>query len=925
MELHLLGPVEIRHHERPVAVGRRLHRLLLGILALRANTLVSTSELVDLLWSARAPRTARAMVHSRVSELRTALTAAGIGDEQLAILTDGGGYRMLLDPTTVDVHRFRLLVARGCTADGTLDWPQRRDLLREAVALWRGPAFGGWLPRQPPPPEVESLEDARLTALEQLFEAELNTDADAGVLVERLGPLATQHPSRERFTLSLMRALAASHRPGDALRAYEQHRRWLAAELGADPSDELRQLHLTLLRAVEPDGSPPGTATSTPTLSPGPAELPAEPGGFVGRRAELTHLDAAVRTGSRIVALVGPAGVGKTALALRFAHARLHQRPVAHLYADLRGAAEPVAPATVLERFLRALGVPGDAIPADLDERAARYRSELAGQPALILLDNAASSHQVRPLLPGAGSNLVLITSRRRLDGLVATHGATQVVLAPLTESDAQHLLRQGLTASAADKSADESADLRRIAELCDRLPLALRIAAARLGEFGDGTALAGRLAAEGDRIGLLTAEDVSVRAALQVSLTALDAPSRTMFHLLGVHPGQRPGTEACAALAGLPPAVTRDLLDRLAAVHLVRSVDGRHQMHDLVRLFAAELAAADPAAASAALRRTLTFYRDTAAAADRVLRPAERPNFDTAGSPVRFADVPAALAWLDAEADNLVAAVERAEADHPRLAWQIAAAMYGWLFRRHQRDRWIDLYSRAVRAARQVGDARGEAMLSGRLAIPLSLLGRHDEAAGHGTRAYELRVAGGDQLGAATALLNLAAIENNAGRPAEAIRRLTQAEERSRTLPDAGHLRALVASNLGEAHQLAGRLGDAVAHYRTALALAETHCGARDTAEILVGLARTHRRAGQPLETLRLGQRAVEQARLAGDVLIEAEAREELGQAHLARRDHARALAELSTALETYRAKGHRGTAELTSQLAELTRSTPE
>ncbi len=308
MELHLLGPVEIRHHERPVAVGRRLHRLLLGILALRANTLVSTSELVDLLWSARAPRTARAMVHSRVSELRTALTAAGIGDEQLTILTDGSGYRMLLDPTTVDVHRFRLLVARGGVADGALDWPQRRDLLREALALWRGPAFGGWLPRQPPPPEVESLEDARLTALEQLFEAELNTDADAGVLVERLGPLAAQHPSRERFTLSLMRALAASHRPGDALRAYEQHRRWLAAELGADPSDELRHLHLTLLRAVEPDGSPPDVAMSTPTLPPGPAELPAEPGGFVGRRAELTHLDAAVRTGSRIVARDGARG-----------------------------------------------------------------------------------------------------------------------------------------------------------------------------------------------------------------------------------------------------------------------------------------------------------------------------------------------------------------------------------------------------------------------------------------------------------------------------------------------------------------------------------------------------------------------------------------------------------------------------------------
>ncbi|MEW2384898.1 BTAD domain-containing putative transcriptional regulator [Micromonospora sp. NPDC047707] len=921
MELRLLGPVEIRHHERPVAVGRRMHRLLLGLLALRANTVVSTSELVDSLWPARAPRTARAMVHSRVSELRAALTAAGVDDDRLAILTDGAGYRAMLDPTAVDVHRFRRLVARSRAADDALGWPERRDMLREAVALWRGPAFGGWMPRQPPPPEVESLEDARLTALEQLYEAELNADTDGGVLVERLGPLAAQHPSRERFTLLLMRALAASHRPGDALRAYEQHRRWLAAELGADPGDELQQLHLELLRAVTPGGSAAAAARPAPdpAVPPGPAELPAEPAGFVGRRAELARLDAAVdEGGARTLALVGPAGVGKTALALRFAYARLRRRPAAHLYADLRGGADPVAPAAVLERFLRALGVPGDAVPADVEERAARYRSELAGRPVLVLLDNAASSSQIRPLLPGAGDNVVLITSRRRLDGLVATQGATQLVLAPLAESDAHDLLRQGL----APEASNERADLRRVAELCDRLPLALRIAAARLGAPGGGAALAGQLAAEGDRIGLLTAEDVSVRAALQVSLAALDGPSRRMFHLLGLHPGRLPSTDACAALAGLPLAATRDLLDNLAVFHLVQALGDRHQMHDLVRLFAAEGAAADPAAASAALERVLTFYRDATAAADRVLRPAERPNFDTTEAAMRFADLPAALAWLDAEADNLVAAVERAETEHPRLAWQIAAAMYGWLFRRHQRDHWVDLYSRGVRAARQVGDHRGEALLSGRLAIPLSLLGRHDEAAGHCTRAYELRVAGGDRLGAATALLNLAAIENNAGRPAEAIRRLTQAEEQSRSLPDAGHLRTLVASNLGEAHQLAGRFAPSVEHYRTALALAEAHCGDRDVAEILVGLARTHRRAGEPREALRLGERAVARARQAGDVLIEAEAREEVGRAHLARGEHGRALTELATALEIYREKGHRSTADLARQVAGLTRA---
>ncbi|RKN50703.1 AfsR/SARP family transcriptional regulator [Micromonospora endolithica] len=939
LELRLLGPIELRHGPHVIVPGRRMHRLLLGLLAMRTDSMVPTSELVDSLWQDRPPRSARSMIHSRVSELRAALAAAGLGEDRLAIVTARDGYRAVLDPEAVDVHRFRRLLA-GARGDGEPDWPHRRDLLQEAVGLWRGPAFGGWLPRSPAPPEVQALDEARLTALELWHEARLRSGTSGATLVDELAPLAARHPSRERLTLLLMRALADCGRSGEALHAYEQHRRWLATELGADPGPELRQLHVDLLRAAAPATAPTGTATgptgtasgrtgpatgpagSAPTSS-APAQLPAAPAGFVGRHGELDRLDRSADAGAKVVALVGPPGVGKTALALRWAHEQA-RRPgrSGHLHADLRGndGAHPPTPAAVLERFLRALGVSGDAIPAEPEERAARYRSELARRSMVVVLDNAATSGQVRPLLPGAGDSLVVVTSRHRLDGLVATHGVARMQVEPLDEEEACALLARA--GGDGRPVPTDPALLRRLAALCDRLPLALRIAAARLDADGGARALADRLTDENSRLGLLASEDVSVRAALAVSVGSLPAPARSLFRLLGRHPGQRPSTDAAAALADLPPARTRALLDQLAAAHLVHELDeDRYQLHDLVRLFAVERADAELPDHDPAPVRLLAWYRDAANVADRTLRPAERPNFDSGppDPPVRFATPGAALAWLDQEADNLVAAVRAAAAEQPRLAWQIAAALYGWLFRRHHRDRWVELYTLAVRAARDAGDDSGEALIAGRLAIPLSLLGRHDEAGRWTRRAYELRHATGDRLGAATALLNLAAIENNAGRPEEAIRRLTEAEEHSRTLPDATHLRALVRSNLGEAHLLAGRHREAEVHYTAALGIAENGCGPRDVAEILVGLARTHRGAGDPAGALPYAVRAVEQARAAGDVLVEAEAREQLGRARVERGDRAGGLHELRTALAAYRQKGHRGTADLARDVAAL------
>jgi tetratricopeptide (TPR) repeat protein len=346
-----------------------------------------------------------------------------------------------------------------------------------------------------------------------------------------------------------------------------------------------------------------------------------------------------------------------------------------------------------------------------------------------------------------------------------------------------------------------------------------------------------------------------------------------------------------------------RASLDRLAGAHLVHIAGaGHYAMHDLVRLYARERR--DPDATG----RLLRWYRDVTNEADRCLRPAERPNFAaTHPAPRTFATADAALAWLDDEAVNLVAAVHDGATAHPREAWQLAAAMYGWLVRRQHRGEWIALYRTALDAAARDGDAAGRALLAGRLAIPYSSIGEHAEAARWCRRAFRWRHDIGDLLGAATALLNLAAVHNDADRPGEAATVLAEAAELSRTLPDARHLQALIHSNLGEAHTTAGRHDEASAAYERALDLAEGHCAPRDIGQIVLGLAAVDRLTGRHRQALERAGAALGHARDAGDLLLEAEAQEEIGRAHLALGAPERGLEHLRAALTVYELKQDR------------------
>ncbi|MBU2664727.1 tetratricopeptide repeat protein [Actinoplanes bogorensis] len=856
LEFTLLGAVEIRRDGQRVEAGHPRQRAVLAFLLAEAGQPAPADVLIDRVWGPSPPPSARATLHSHIARLRRLL------QPEAALTFASGCYVLAVEPDQVDVHRFGRLVARAAEPGA-----DRLGLLRAAMALWRGEPLAGltgdWAGQT-----RESWSRQYADAAVAWSAAERRAGQPA-VAIPLLTDLAAADPLHEALALELMEALAAAGRTAEALAQYETIRRHLESELGVDPGPALREKHGVLLRGSRP------------------AQLPAAPATFVGREPELAALEQG-QGEVPVIAVVGPAGVGKTALVLRWAWSARARFPDGQLHIDLRGFGdgEPIGPADALDRMLRALGVPPEQIAPDPDERSAQLRSELADRRVLMILDNAGSARQVRPLLPGHPGSLAVVTSRSRLDGLVA-EGVRRLPLAALSAPESAALLRR---IAARDACANDRLT-GRLVDLCEGLPLAVSVVAARLDGPQRLPAIVRELEDEGNRLAVLDVDedDVSVRRALGFSVRSLDEAARRLFGLLAVHPGQTPGLDACAALLGRDADGTRPVLDRLAAVHLLQlPAPSRYRMHDLVRLAAREHASSsDEDEGNAALRRVLSWYRDVANTADRVLRPAERPNF-ASPSPLSFESADDAMAWLDAEADNLTAAVVTGCRAVPEIGWQIAAALYGWLVRRRHLERWIDLYRAAADAAARAGDPGGEAMIHGRLAMPFSHLGRTGEAAASCRRAYELRRDGGDRLGAATALLNLGAVHNSAGNGAEAIRWLDEAATLSAELTGAGHLRALIASNLGEAYLLDLRFAPAVGHLTEALALAREHCGPRDVAEILRRLAEAGNADGRAAEAAGHAAEGAEMARTAGDVLLEAEATVELGRAcyDLGRRD---------------------------------------
>jgi DNA-binding SARP family transcriptional activator len=669
----LLGPVQVLVGGHPLAIGGTGMRGVLAMLLLEPNQVVPLDRIVDVLWAHEPPSSARTMVQGYVSRLRQRLAAVeedGTG-HTVRIATAPPGYRLDVDEALIDVTVARSLLAqaRGTPA------VRRGELLRQAQDLWRGPELadlGGRL-------NAPELIELRLAVLEARFDADLELGRHHELIGE-LTQLVDEQPFRERLVGQLVLALYRSGRRATALAAFQRFARRASEELGMDPGPQLRGLHLRVLRddttLLEPSPEPV-IAPRVGVLV--PAQLPRAPSGFAGRDTELAWLGRLVPTGAAdaarnepaVAVLAGPAGVGKTSLAVLWAHRVAERFPDGQLFASLRGfdpRHAPMAPGDVLTQFLLALGVGVADVPAEVDDRAALYRSILADRRVLVVLDDARDSAQLRPLLPGGSSSLVVVTTRVRLDALVAWTGARLQVLGTLAAEAAEKVLEHmaGIPAQGRDRELR-----RRLARLCGHLPLALRIAGARLtgGPQWSVAALVEELADERGRLSALDLEeaDTSVRAALDVTYRSLGPEHAETVRLLGLFPGTMISAYPVAALCGIDVETARRRLRTLAASFVVTETSrDAFLMHDLVRLHAHEraeheMSTVDRAAARSRLRR---YYLVGADLAKRRLRPGssdERPVAE------EFPDVPAvpmaspadAVDWIDREWANLLAVVE--------------------------------------------------------------------------------------------------------------------------------------------------------------------------------------------------------------------------------------------------------------------------
>ncbi|MGL5859153.1 MAG: BTAD domain-containing putative transcriptional regulator [Angustibacter sp.] len=591
----LLGNLEVRGPDgRLVPVGRRKQRILLAMLLVRANSVVRVDEISDALWGQRPPSSARANLHSYVCGVRQILARA-VPAGPVRLVRRPGGYRLDASPGECDLTRFEVLAAEGRQALGEGRYAQAAERLTRALSLWRGPfledlAEFAWVE-----PHESRLSETRLSVIEDQGDARLALGRHVDLVVE-LAATTAAHPLRERLWGQYIRSLQLTGGRARAVSAYHELRTLLNDELGVEPSQALQQLYRDVLDDVV-DNSSPDQVSASAAPPPCPALLPSTVADFTGRRQELQHLCDLLTPGSPMGALTvagitGMAGVGKTALALHAAHAISSTYPDGQIYVDLAGTdATPVDPAEVLGRFLRVLGVPGQAVPEDPDERLALYRTVLSGRRVLVVLDNASTEQQVRPLLPGTGTCAVLLTSRSRLSGIEAVRW---VDLDVLPADDASQLLRRIVNDARLDEEADQVA---AIVQVCGALPLALRIAGARL-TCRPGWMLRHLTAALGDeqrRLDWLEVGDLRVRASLGSSYDGLNSSAQRLLRSLSIL--EVPDFASCLATTSSDssPERTAHDLDILVDAHML-AVAGtdhtgqvRYRFHDLVRLFARE------------------------------------------------------------------------------------------------------------------------------------------------------------------------------------------------------------------------------------------------------------------------------------------------------------------------------------------------
>ncbi|GIE92729.1 AfsR/SARP family transcriptional regulator [Paractinoplanes rishiriensis] len=879
LSLLVLGPFQLAIDGTPVTVARTKTRLTLIVLALHGNEPVAVDHLVDLLWDESPPASARANLRNYLTEAHRLLPARADGRPRLERAP--GRVTLHVDPDELDVLRFaaELAAARRHRDEGA--GRLAVDAYQRALDCWRGPAAGGPDATGPVGAQLDLLDSARLDAYDECVQLKLTLGAEPGDLTVLRETLA-RHPYRERTCANLMTALYRAGQAAEALELYRRTERALRDDLGVNPAPELERLHQAVLRH-----DPALAGTTTVPLRRGPWQALPLPSPFVPRPAEFDAATAGLATGPAVV-LHGLAGAGKSALATAIAHARRPDFPDGCLYANLNGADARLPPATprdVIARFLRALAVPGP-VPADLDEAAAALRSHLAGRRILLVLDNAGSAEQVRPLLPADPSCAVVVTSRRTLATLDAAH----VAVGKLPDAEALVLMTRLL---GEERAATDPDALRRLVRACGHLPLALRIAASRLISRPDWRLreLADRLESEHRRLDELQADDLDVRAGFLVSHAALAAEPAAatavlLFRRLGQVDAADVTAAAAAALLDRDEHTAERAADRLCRDHLLeRSGPDRYRCHDLLRIFAREQAALSPGDdRDGAVRRLLLWYSGVLLGANRVLYPGRYQTPERAAA--TFAHRDDALRWLEAERDNIIAMLRHAGGEARPLVlalaidlgpflnswghWPVLSEVAALALRlaeelgddRARADAYGQLgsarlragdeagggecFARALELYRALGDRTGECRSLNNLAIYHRRLGDYGTAVAHLHEVIEVRRQIGDRRGEATALDNLGLIYQSMGHYPEAIAAHEEGRRLVQRLGDPS-LEALIVLNLGETVRLAARPGDAADLLREATKLARETGNRAAAAEALTSLAKVL--AGQGLD----------------------------------------------------------------------------